>query len=220
MRQQTALKMDRTLGQMLLEKGIVTREELDRALRLKAERKGKYLGEILQEIGVPQEKVVKALDHLNKRRRIGEVLLDLEVVTPEQLERALAHQKRGRIHQGIHRPLGILLVELGYARYGDYLIALSKHFSLPIVALNDYLILPHLQRMVGERFALEHKVLVLSSTESSVRVALAEPTRHLMEEIRKALPASKKVVFCLVHPERIEFQLRKIMDPFAVNQFR
>jgi len=38
---------------------------------IKAEQPGKYLGEILFEIGVPQEKINRALYYFNKRKTIG-----------------------------------------------------------------------------------------------------------------------------------------------------
>ena len=56
---------DKTLGQLLVEKGLIRQEQLDQALKIKDEQPGKYLGEILFEIGVPQEKINRALYYFN-----------------------------------------------------------------------------------------------------------------------------------------------------------
>src|SRR5512139_2378624 len=77
---------EKTLGQILVEKGIIRQEQLDQALMIKAEQPGKYLGEILFEIGVPQEKINRALYYFNKRKTIGEILVDQKLITREQLE--------------------------------------------------------------------------------------------------------------------------------------
>ncbi|HEX7540190.1 MAG TPA: hypothetical protein VF358_07815, partial [Syntrophales bacterium] len=84
----------KTLGQILVEKGIIRQEQLDQALKIKAEQPGKYLGEILFEIGVPQEKINHALYYFNKRKSIGEILVDQKLITREQLEEALSKQKK------------------------------------------------------------------------------------------------------------------------------
>ena len=105
---------EKTLGQILFEKGIITQEQLDRALRVKAEQPGKYLGEILFEMGISQEKINRALYYSNKRKTIGEILLDQSLITREQLEEALSKQKKIKEKWGHTRPLGLLLIELGY----------------------------------------------------------------------------------------------------------
>ncbi|MCU0531653.1 MAG: hypothetical protein MUE76_06140, partial [Syntrophales bacterium] len=99
---------EKTLGQILVEKGIIGRDQLDQALRIKAEEPGKYLGEILFEMGVSQEKINRALYYSNKRKTIGEILVDQKLVTREQLDEALSKQKKIKEKWGHTRPLGLL----------------------------------------------------------------------------------------------------------------
>lgn len=126
--------MDKTFGQILVEKNIVSQTQLDLALRRQNQEKGKYLGQILIEMGVvSQEKLNKLLDTFNKRKRIGEILLDLQIITPQQLEGALQKQ-RELLKKGTRKLLGMVILEMGYTNYENYLKALSKHFNMPIVS--------------------------------------------------------------------------------------
>ena len=76
------------IGQVLLEIGMVTQRDLDRALEIQ-------IREVCQAV-------------VSRPRRVGELLTEQEVITEEQLQRALAIQGRRR-----HMQLGDILVEMG-----------------------------------------------------------------------------------------------------------
>jgi hypothetical protein len=157
----------------------------------------KYLGEILLRIGVPQEKINRALYYFHKRRSIGEVLLDQELITEEQLKVALSEQNRRRRESGGADPIGLLLIEMGYIDNRSHLTALSKHFNMPILSLRDYEPDPLLQKVVGKRYALERGIIVLEDSGEVSKIALAEPSVEIMEELRKMAPSGREIEFCL-----------------------
>jgi len=212
--------MENTLGQILVEKNIISQTQLDLALRRQEQEKGKYLGQILIDMGVvSQEKLNKLLDTFNKRKRIGEILLDLQVITPEQLEGALQKQKE-LLKKGSRKLLGTVVLELGYTSYENYLKALSKHFNMPIVSLEKFFPTPALQKVLGEKYAMKKGIVVLESTPARVKLALAEPTHFTVEEIQKALPFGKTVELYLANPYEVESCLRKKFDPFSLTRYR
>lgn len=196
--------IDVPLGQALVENEVITQAELDAALFVQKHSKNVYLGEILQYLGVSQSKINETLDYLNKRKKIGDILTDLELITREDLEEALKEQ--GSIHSkmGIRIPLGVLLHRMGFIYYREYMTALSKHFVLPIISLEGYVVQPSLQDMLGRRFVFEHQVLVLESDGQKIKIALGEPTPSLMKKIRKLFPPEHEIVFYLAHPLEIE----------------
>ena len=196
--------IDIPLGQALVENGVITQAELDTALLVQQHSKNEYLGEILQYLGVSQSKINETLDYLNKRKKIGDILTDLELITPEDLGEALKEQKTIQSKMGIRVPLGILLHRLGFIYYREYMRALSKHFVLPIISLEGYEILPSLQDVLGERFIFEHQVLVLKNDGQKIMIALGEPTPSLMQKIRKLIPPDQEIIFYLAHPLEIE----------------
>ena len=211
---------DKTLGQILVDKGIIGREQLDRALQIKAEQPGKYLGEILFEMGVSQEKINRALYYSNKRKTIGEILVDQKLITPDQLEEALSKQKKIKEKWGHTRPLGLLLIELGYINSRGYLTALSKHFNMPILTMKDYQPNPQLQKVIGERYAMERKIIVLDNSAKTIKLVLAEPSTQIMEELQKAIPPGKVMEFYLAGYGEIDESLRRVADPFSFTQYR
>ena len=107
--------VEKMLGQILVERNIISPIQLQAALDRQKNQKGKYkyIGEILIEIGVPQEKINAALDDYNKRKPTGQIFFDLEVITPDQLQKALERQAQ-LAKMAIHRPFAKLLVEMGF----------------------------------------------------------------------------------------------------------
>jgi hypothetical protein len=212
--------MEKTLGQILLEKNFLTQTQLELALRRQKQQKGKYLGQILIEMGlVSQEKINKVLDTFSKRKRIGEILLDLQIITPQQLENALQKQKE-LLKQGIRKPLGTVVQELGYSDYDSYLRALSRHFNMPIFSLENFYPTPTLQKALGEKYAMKNRIVVLENSPARIKLALAEPTHYILEEIQKAVPFGKSVEFYLANPYEVDSCLRKKFDPYSITRYR
>jgi len=211
-------KITKKLGEILLEKEIISKSQLELALKRQSREKEKYLGQILMEIGVPQEKINQILLYSDKRKPLGQILLDLKVITPEELEKVLEKQRNLK-EKGIHKPLGMILVQTGYTTYNVYLKALSKHFIMPIAPLGSFVPCPSLQRSVGEKYAQKNRILVLENNSTSIRLALAEPTAHILDEIRRVLPPWKKVEFYLANPYEIERCFKKKLDPFSVSRY-
>jgi hypothetical protein len=198
---------EKTLGQILIEKNIITPAILDLALLRQEREKGRYLGEILFEMGVPQDEIDKALDRFNKRKSIGQILIDLKIITPQQLGEAL-EKKKELSKKDIRKPVGRLLMELGYISYSEYLKALSKFFNMPSISLTKFIPTPPLQKTVGEKYAQKHLIVVLENSAKIVKLALAEPTVYLIEELRKALPAGKSIEFYLASASQIKSCLK------------
>jgi hypothetical protein len=212
---------EKMLGQILVERNIISPTQLQVALdrQKTGNGKNKYIGEILLEMGVPQEKINEALEASGKRRRLGEILVDLGILKPEELRQALEKQEQ-LARMAIRRPLGKLLVEMGYANFDALLTALSKHFNMPAISLRRFYPSPSLQRAVGDAFALKHKILVLENDARKIRLALAEPSSLLLDELRRAFPSGKRVEFCLANPLEMDHCLRQKFDPFLASHYR
>ncbi|MCX5833203.1 MAG: hypothetical protein NTV99_01580, partial [Deltaproteobacteria bacterium] len=144
------------IGEIMVRKNIITEQQLEKALERQKKEKGKLLGEILLEMGVPQEQINKALYYYNKRTPIGQILVDLNVITLAQLQEALEKQKSMISKFFSYKPLGMLLVDLGFVNYNTYLDVLSKHFNMPIVHLKYFKLRKALQQMIGEEYALRN----------------------------------------------------------------
>ena len=206
------------LGEILFKKNIITQAQLDLALKRQKQEKGKYLGQILFEMGVPQEEINRALDWHDKRKPIGQILVDLRIISPPQLKEVLEKQKQLQ-KKGDYKPLGMLLTQMGYMSSNDCWKALSKHFNMPPASLGRFLPSPSLQKAVGEKYAQKNLVVVLENSSTTIKLALAKPTFYIMEELKKALPVGKKIEFYLANPYEIETCLKKMFNPFSMTKY-
>ncbi len=111
----------------------------------------------------------------NRRRRLGEVLVDSKVITVEQLNSALRTQAEAP--PGIRRKrLGAVVVELGYVQESQLAAALAEALDLPLVDLGATTISPELVRLLPQAVASRSGVLLLQRTDNSLTVACADPT--------------------------------------------
>jgi hypothetical protein len=212
-------QLDKPLGQILVEKNIITQKQLDSALTQQQKETEKYLGQILFEMGVSQNKINTVLDQFNKRRPFGQVLVDLQILTDKQLDEAL--EKQNKLQELMSRKLlGVLLVELGYTTYDDYMQALSKHFNMPLILLGKFLPQSFLQKAIGEKYAQNNKIVVLENSETKVKVALAEPRQNLIDELQRIFTRlkHKHIEIYLAYPLEIELCLKRLYAPLEGTQ--
>ena len=200
------------IGQILLSKKIITERDLDEALKRKRQEPNKYVGQILCEMGLPQSRIIKGIHYSNKRKQLGQVLVELNIITAAQLRDNLLQQTHLK-YRGLHTPLGTLLAHNGIISEEHYSQALSAHFSMPIVMLKDYEVKPSLQKIIGEKYALENHIIVLSNSKMKVTAAVADPHLSVIENLEKALPRGKNIYFYLAKASEIEDCLNKKYAP-------
>ncbi len=188
------------LGQVLLERHIISQQDLDLALARQKAEKGKYLGQILVEMGVPQDEINKAMDSHQHRRKVGEILMDSSAITSNQLEAALEKQKEQKKNR---QPLGKIFLEMGTITHEQWMDTMAKHFVMPIVSLSGFEPSRMLQKLIGEKFALDKKIVVLQNENGKIRLALSDPNLFFMEEMKKLSPMGKRIEFCLAEPAEI-----------------
>jgi hypothetical protein len=85
----SGILFDEPLGQILLKKRLITQSQLDVALLVQKHRENEHLDDILKNISLSQDKIRLILKHRDTRKRIGEILVDLGFISPENLESAL-----------------------------------------------------------------------------------------------------------------------------------
>jgi mannitol/fructose-specific phosphotransferase system IIA component (Ntr-type) len=108
----------RMLGDLLVQAGHITIEQLERAI-VEQKRSGEKIGEVLVRQGLlTKRELYGVLDYQQKQSsakpapgplRLGEILVSAGTITREQLDDALRKQT------GSHKKLGEILVEEGYA---------------------------------------------------------------------------------------------------------
>lgn len=107
---------------------------------------------------------------LQKPLTLGTVLLEQGLLRPEQLNQALAEQRRGG------QLLGKLLVDMNFASEEQIAQALARQLNLPFVDLRRFDVHPETVRMLSELHARRFSAVVLEDRGNSYLVGVVDPT--------------------------------------------
>src|SRR5436190_7944016 len=117
-----------------------------------------------------------------ERKPLGQLLIDKGVVTQENLERALAEQKR---HQN-QKLLGEVLVELGICTEDQIVESLAAAYGVPYARISPRIADPKVVQTLPRDFLEKHQVLPLYLVDGTLTVAVPEPANvFLIEEIER-----------------------------------
>lgn len=108
----------------------------------------------------------------NKKKRIGDMLLEAHVVSEKQLEHALQTAKENQ------RRIGEVLVELGYVTDQEIAQTLSKQLGIDIVSLNGIKIEDEILHLANDTLLRKYQMIPFEYAKDNlnvVRVAMADP---------------------------------------------
>lgn len=109
-----------------------------------------------------------SLEALSKQR-LGEILVAIGAITPEQLEEATEAQGTDS------KRIGQILIGQGVITHKDLALALSLQHKVPLIDLKNHRVSPEALSMVPERLARQYDVLPLDIIGDSLLVVIADP---------------------------------------------
>jgi type IV pilus assembly protein PilB len=104
-----------------------------------------------------------------KTKRLGEILVDSGIITPEKLDLALREQRQ------TGEKLGMVLQRLGICSEQEIGKVLAGQAGVPVVELGDTKIDAELIGLVGRDFAEQRAALPLRARGSTLQVAMGNP---------------------------------------------
>jgi type IV pilus assembly protein PilB len=111
--------------------------------------------------------------------KLGELLVKENMVTPQQLQEALNHQKA---HGG---KLGKAFVSLGYVRDEEITSLLSRQYGVPSINLDHFEVDPAIIKVIPAETARKYQILPLSRSGATLTIAMADPTNvFAMDDIK------------------------------------
>jgi type IV pilus assembly protein PilB len=156
---------------------------------------------------------------VHQRRRLGDVLLERGLVSPEQLEAALATQQTLVGKQ--RKRLGKLLVELGFVTERQVAESLATLLSLDLLEASDLAIPEDVARLLPRKVAERDQVLVLGRTSDGLRIATADPTNVVALDDVRAYTGSQTLTVVVATSSMIQKQIARIWsmgeDPISSN---
>ena len=102
--------------------------------------------------------------------RLGELLLQLKLITKDQLALALEQQRQ------ISHKLGRILVENGFVTEQNLSETIAKQLGIPFVDLENFQFDPALVRLLSESEARGFQAIVLEDRDGMLLVGMADPT--------------------------------------------
>jgi len=133
-------------------------------------------------------------------KRIGEILIERRLLTPEQLQDALVEQK------GSNQFLGAILVRRGWVTNEQLSEVLAEQFDLDFMRLKDISsdVDFNLARRCSSSLLLEKKCFPLYADERSMTVAIVDPLNAGVMRAAEEEAAPLKVRFVLMTPQDLE----------------
>src|SRR6266571_8711842 len=111
--------------------------------------------------------------------KLSELLLKENMVTPQQLQEALSHQK---MNGG---KLGKAFVSLGYVRDEEITSLLSRQYGVPSINLDHFEVDPTIIKIIPAETARKYQILPLSRSGATLTIAMADPTNvFAMDDIK------------------------------------
>ncbi|MBI3621419.1 MAG: Flp pilus assembly complex ATPase component TadA [Nitrospirae bacterium] len=161
------------LGEILVLEKVIEPEELDQLLDTQ-QRDHKPLGQICVERGLLSPHGLKhVLKKYHRRMRLGEVLLTMGLIGPQQLDQALEELGRSK------RRLGEFLIERGILSEDDITMALSEQLDIPRVIPDLALIDVKMLEGVSHRFLGAHQALpAFKNPNGAITVIMSDPLRE------------------------------------------
>jgi type IV pilus assembly protein PilB len=120
---------------------------------------------------------------LPERRRLGDVLVERDLISREQLNEALDAQRR--LTGKNRKRLGQLIVEMGFLTERQIAEALAELLALDLIDGGDLAVPMEVARLLPRQVAERARVLVLGRTTDGLRVATADPTNVVaLDDVR------------------------------------
>ena len=151
----TALREAREETQRLRDQNAALRTALENNLR-----KGAPAGAL----------TIQAFDARGHKKRMGQILVELGIITAEQLHGLLAEQ-----HAAPQRRLGRLVVDRGYTNEAVIARILASQLRLPFTELREGDVSPNAPALISAHLARQHHCVPIRKEGDCVILAMANP---------------------------------------------
>jgi len=176
------------VGELLVQEGAITQEQLLKALAAKKEGTAyKPIGEVCVDLKfLSRSRLHQILNQYQKRISVGDLLIKLGLITPEQLDEGLRHQKK------IGGRLGDILVSKGFITENALVDALSIQMGILKVAPDFHLIDKNLLKGISEEFLLSNEVIPAFKENDVLTLIMSNPLdRDMIQNLGRVFKVSK-----------------------------
>ena len=145
---------------------------------------------------------------LPERRRLGDVLVERDLITREQLAEALEAQRQ--LTGKNRKRLGQLIVEMGFLTERQIAEALAELLALDLIDGGDLAVPMEVARLLPRQVAERARVLVLGRTSEGLRVATADPTNVVALDDVRAYTGSHSLSLVVATESMIQEHIARV----------
>ncbi len=122
------------------------------------------------------------------KKRIGDILTETGLVTPEQIDFALSVKEPDE-------KLGDTLIRIGYVTENQVMEALELQLGVKKITLSDYNLNESILRLISEDYARDNLVVPVAFEEGKLIVAVADPLNYyVVDDLRLVTGYNVKLV--------------------------
>jgi CheY-like chemotaxis protein len=137
------------------------------------------------------------------RKKMGEILIEKEIISQKDLDQALLRQKEN------HRPLGKILEDMDIVLEEDIAKALSAQFGFPYVRkFAQYRFPADILDKISAETALAHLVFPLKIEKKTLYLAMANPLDMALQS-DLSFKLAVRVSPCVATPEELKSAIKK-----------
>ncbi len=163
---------NRKIGNILVEVGNASQDDVEAALKKQKALKESRLGEIISDKHqISQEMIENALENsYPEAKLIGDILIAAKLVTIEQVNDALEEQRSNKSKQ-----LGSILVGNGIITEANLMVALALKFNMRFVNMRDVSFKPELLNIVSEDIIRKYNIFPVNVDGNKIIIATSNP---------------------------------------------
>ncbi|MEN6474239.1 MAG: ATPase, T2SS/T4P/T4SS family [Syntrophaceae bacterium] len=164
-------KRQSDLGQFLLDEGMISKEQLERAKRIQSKLEIKQrFSDVLLQLGYVYESQIKEVMKKHKRDlRLGDFLLEMKFISEADLDKAL------KLQQLEKKRLGDILIEGGMISEVKLCKALSEQLDCPYIEPDLKVIDKNLLNKTSIKFMKQYLCIPFSRAQEGVIVIFRDP---------------------------------------------
>src|SRR5690349_15594837 len=113
------------------------------------------------------------------KMKLGEILLNANLVTEGQLKKAVEIQKETK------ESLGMILIKQGYISEASIKDALELQYGLRYINLRKIKVAPEVLKMVPENLVRQHQIIPIQFANNRLTLAMVDPTNLIaIDDVR------------------------------------
>jgi type II secretory ATPase GspE/PulE/Tfp pilus assembly ATPase PilB-like protein len=203
--------IEKKVGELLVEQELISQEQLSEALDLQKIFPAQTVGQLLCKLGFIRESDLSAfLDQKNKRRKLGDILIENGLIDKQKLSHALDLSNR------INISLEKAILKLNFIEEASLSKAIASQYDLPYTQINPQDLHLELASYISKAYASKQRIVPISKNGNTLTLAMVHPLKlYDMRELEDSIRL--KIISTIATETSIARSLERLYNIGIVN---